>query len=104
MQNSDHPDNPLPSTKAKERPEDLLYQNHGEEDCAETKIRYCRSDPALVPVSAGGKEHSAGTEDFVEVSDAYWVVASAYQVDRDQEPFDKAALLAHRTSDPIQKV
>jgi hypothetical protein len=104
VRNSDHPDNPLPSAKAKEQSEDLRYQNHGAADCAETKIHYRRSDPVSVPVLAGGKEHSAGRSDFVEVSDAYWVVASAYQVDRDQEPFDKAALLAHRTSDPIQKV
>ena len=105
MRNSDHPDNPLPSAKAKERSEDLRYQNHGAADCAETKIHYRRSDPVSVPVLAGGKEHSAGKADFVEVSDVHWVVAAASQEDRDRELFGKAAVLpAHRTSDPIQKV
>ena len=41
MRNSDHPDNPLPSAKAKERSEDLRYQNHGAADCAEIPRR-CR--------------------------------------------------------------
>lgn len=104
MRNSDHPDNPLPSAKAKERSEDLLCRNPAARDYAEKKKPDRRSDPASVPVSADGKEHSAGKADFVEVSDVYWVAASAFQVDRDQERFDKAVLPARRTSDPIQKV
>ena len=104
MRNSDHPDNPLPSAKAKERSEDLLCRNPAARDYAEKKKPDRRSDPASVPVSADGKEHTAGTADFVEVSDVYWGVTSASQVDRDLELFDKAVLPARRTSDPIQKV
>jgi hypothetical protein len=105
VRNSDHPDNPLPSAKAKERSEDLLCRNPAARDYAEKKKPDRRSDPASVPVSVDDRESSAGMADFVEVSDVYWGVTSASQVDRDRERFDKAAaLLAHRTSDPIQKV